>query len=146
MGWARPIFLEKRGGVSFVKNHTHYIGDSVVDGATLDWEHRQCFQDMSDDFIANLTLQDCEKCEEQRMEKNAWRVASQLADRIDGAPVLSDHILASVSERAEDSFFNGEYLSEYMKKSVNNRNDMPGSAHIRKILEFNEKYVKSGEL
>ena len=25
--------------VCFVKNHTHYIGDSVVDGATLDWEH-----------------------------------------------------------------------------------------------------------
>ena len=80
------------------------------------------------------------------MEKNAWRVASQLAERIDGAPVLSDYIHASVSERAEDSFFNGEYLSEYMKKSVNNRNDMPGSAYISKILELNEKHVKSGEL
>lgn len=33
-----------------------------------------------------------------------------------------------------------------MKKSVNNRNDMPGSAYIRKILEFNEKHVESGEL
>ena len=44
-------------------------------------------------------------------------------------------------------FFNGEYLSEYMKKSVNNRNDVPGSAYIRKILEFNaEKHVESGEL
>ena len=102
---------------------------------------------MSEDSIANLTLQDYEKYEEQRMEKNAWRVASQLAERIDGAPVLSDYIHASVSERAEDSFFfNGEYLSEYMKKSVNNRNAMPGSAYIRKILEFNEKHVESGEL
>ena len=33
-----------------------------------------------------------------------------------------------------------------MKKSVNNRGDMPGSAYIRKILEFNEKHVESGEL
>ena len=73
--------------------------------------------------------------------------ASQLAERIDGAPVLSDYIHARVSERAEDSFFfNGEYLSEYMKKSVNNRIDMPGSAYIRKVLEFNEKHVESGEL
>ena len=119
----------------------------MIDGTTLDWEHYKRFQDMSEDSIANLTRQDYEKYEEQRMEKNAWRVASQLAERIDGAPVLSDYIHASVSERAEDSFFfNGEYLSEYMKKSVNNRNDMPGSAYIRKILEFNEKHVESGEL
>ena len=33
-----------------------------------------------------------------------------------------------------------------MKKSVNNRNDMPGSAYIHKILEFIEKHVESGEL
>ena len=102
---------------------------------------------MSEDSIANLTLQDYEKYEEQHKEKNAWRVASQLAERVDGAPVLSDYIHARVSKRAEDSFFfNGEYLSEYMKKSVNNRNDTPGSAYIRKILEFNEKHVESGEL
>ena len=69
----------------------HYIGDSVVDGATLDWEHYERFQDMSEDSIANLTLQDYEKYEEQRMEKNAWRFARQLAQRIDGAPVLSDY-------------------------------------------------------
>ena len=33
---------------------------------------------MSQDSIANLALQDYEKYEEQRMEKNARRVASQL--------------------------------------------------------------------
>ena len=102
---------------------------------------------MSEDSIANLTLQNYEKYEEQRKENNAWRVPSQLAERVDGAPVLSDYIHARVSERAEDSFFfNGEYLSAYMKKSVNNRNNTPGSAYIRKILEFNEKHVESGQL
>ena len=35
------------------------------------------------------------------MEKKAWRVASQLAERIDGARVLSNYIHTSVSERAE---------------------------------------------
>ena len=66
------------------------IGDTVIDGATLDWEHYKRFQDISEDSIANLTLQDYEKYEEQRMEKNAGRVARQLAECIDGAPVLSD--------------------------------------------------------
>ena len=101
---------------------------------------------MSEDAIANLSLQDYEKHEEQRMEKNAWRVASQLTESIDGAPVLSDYIHTSVSECAEDSFFfNGEYLSEYTKKLINQRNEVPGSAYIQKILDFNEKHVESGE-
>ena len=56
MGWARRIFFREKewakrefhdgGGrviVCFVKNHTHFIGDSVVDGATLYWVHRQTF-------------------------------------------------------------------------------------------------------
>ena len=106
-GWAKSEFNDGWGWVivCFVKNHAHYIGDSVVDGATLHWEHYTRFQDMSEDSIANLTLQDYEKYEEQRKEKNAWTVASQLAERIDSAPVLSDYIHASVSERPEDSFF-----------------------------------------
>ena len=54
MGLARPIFFREKGGakrefhdgwgwiiVCFVENHTHFIGDSVVNGATLDWKHRQ---------------------------------------------------------------------------------------------------------
>lgn len=45
------------------------IGDAVIDGATLDWEHYKRFQDMSEDSIANLTLQDYEKYEEQRMKR-----------------------------------------------------------------------------
>ena len=89
----------------------HYIGDSVVDGATLDWEHYERFQDMSEDSIANLTLQDYEKYEEQRMEKNAWRFASQLAQRIDGAPVLSDYrtFTQAFQNVQKTLFFNGEY-------------------------------------
>ena len=80
------------------------------------------------------------------MESGIHGVESRIQECL-GFHYTGWYIHASVSERAEDSsFFNGEYLSEYMKKSVNNRGDMPGSAYIRKILEFNEKHVKSGEL
>jgi hypothetical protein len=46
-----------------------------------------------------MSLQDYEIHEAQRMEKNAWRVANQLAERIDGAPVLSEFIHGCVSEK-----------------------------------------------
>ena len=59
--------------------------------------------------------------------------------------LLSDYIHARVSECAEDSFFfNGEYLSEYMKKSVNKRNDTPGSAYIVKSWNSMKRMSSQG--
>ena len=39
------------------------------------------------------------------MERNAWRVAHDIALRIDDAPVLLDYIRAFVTERDEEAFF-----------------------------------------
>jgi len=36
------------------------IGDSVVDGATIQWEHFKRFQDISKESIENLSLQEYE--------------------------------------------------------------------------------------
>ena len=52
-----------------------------------------------------MTLVDYEKHEDDRMERNAWRVAHYIALRIDDAPVLSDYIRACVTEREENAFF-----------------------------------------
>ena len=40
-----------------------------------------------------------------RLERNAWRVAHDIALRIDDAPVLPDYIKAFVTEREEEAFF-----------------------------------------
>ena len=39
------------------------------------------------------------------MERNAWRVADDIALRIADAPVLSDYIRIFVTEREEEAFF-----------------------------------------
>ena len=93
-------------------------GDAVVDGATIQWEHYKRFNRMSKEQISLLSLQDYEAHEAQRMEKNAWRITNQVAERIDGAPVLSEFIHGIESQRPEDSFFfNDNYLSQYMNKA-----------------------------
>ena len=68
------------------------IGDSVVDGSTIDWERYRKFEGMSKDDIAALGVKEYEKLEKERMEKNAWHVAELLVERIDGAPVHGERI------------------------------------------------------
>ena len=48
------------------------------------------------------------------MEKNAWRVAEEIAEIIDGAPVSGEFIEAQLTPR-EDCifFFNKVYVKEY---------------------------------
>ena len=82
------------------------IGDAIVDGAIIEWEHYKRFDGMSKEEISAMSLQDYESDEAKRMKKNAWRnISNELAERIDGAPVLSEYIHGHVSERTEDSYF-----------------------------------------
>ena len=64
------------------------------------------------------------KCEEERMEKNAWKVAEEVA-RIDDAPVHSEYIKCFVANKTDDGlFFNQEYLKEYFSwHSLYNKNN-----------------------
>jgi hypothetical protein len=45
-----------------------------------------------DDQIKNLSVEGHARNEEIRMGRNAWRVAEEIAERIDGAPVLGEFI------------------------------------------------------
>ena len=65
------------------------IGDSVVDGATLQWEKYPKFHNLTDEQIATMTLNEYEAHETQRMEDNAWFVTKAVQERIDGAPVFN---------------------------------------------------------
>ena len=44
------------------------VGDSIVDGATLQWNKYPKFYNLSDDQIAKLTLQGYDSEEEKRMD------------------------------------------------------------------------------
>ena len=81
------------------------ISDALVDGATLEWEKYRRFEDLSEEEIKQMSLQSYEEYEKKRMEKNAWYVCSQVAERIDDAPVLKEYIKSKVSEPPDELFF-----------------------------------------
>ena len=68
------------------------VDDGIIDGATLQWERYPRFHNLTDDEIANLTIKEFDAHEEERMEMNAWWVAKELPNRIDGAPVFNEYI------------------------------------------------------
>ena len=124
------------------------IGDSVVDGATINWERHKQFEEMTEDKIKSLGVKEFEELEKERMEKNAWFVAGLLVERIDGAPVLSERIKAYLSEKKEDHFFfNRKYLLQFHSATTPKAKDsVPGSAYFSKIMRFYEDHYRSGEL
>ena len=81
------------------------IGDSVVDGATIEWEKYKQFEGVSEEKINQLSVKEFEEMEVKRMEKNAWNGAKLLVDRVDGAPVLRERIKAHLSEDEQGQFF-----------------------------------------
>ena len=80
------------------------IGDRIVDGATIQWETFKKIDGLTDDEIEKLSVSEYDKHEFERMEKNAWIVANEVRNRIDGALVFSEFINAFLSGKEEDSF------------------------------------------
>ena len=68
------------------------IGDALVDGATISWEHTKRFEGMSEDEIQSMSLKEYECYEEMRMQSNAWYVSKIIQERIQDAPVLNEYI------------------------------------------------------
>ena len=62
------------------------------------------------------------------MEKNAWYVCGQVAERIDDAPILKDCIKSKVSEPPEELlFFSSSHLDGYPSASGRNKMEFPGA-------------------
>ena len=123
------------------------ISDALVDGATLEWEKYRRFEDLSEEEIKQMSLQWYEEYEKKRMEKNAWYVCSQVAERIDDALVLKEYIKSKVSEPPDELFFfNSVYLDNYRGASERNKAEVPGAAYFRKIESFVEDHYIRGEL
>ena len=83
------------------------------------------------------------------MERNAWRVAHDIALRIDDAPVLSDYIRAFVTEREEEAFFffqQDPANHDYTKASENSKKHVPGYNYFAKICGYINDHADAGEL
>ena len=124
------------------------IGDSVVDGSTIEREKYKQFEGLSPNEKEALSVKEFEELEKRRMEKNAWHVSKILVERIDGAPVLSERITAYLSEEQDKLFFfNQEYLLQYHAATgQDTKKAVPGAAYFTKILEFFHSHYRIGEL
>lgn len=78
--------------------------------------------------LKTKSLHSYEKYEKERMEKNAWHVCKQVAERIDDAPVLMNYISSRLSESSEELFFfNASELNAYRNASENSKGEIPGA-------------------
>ena len=59
---------------------------------------------MSEEDTEEMSSEEFELYEKNRMERNAWYVTTELTKRIDDAPVLSEYIRAYTSQPKEDLF------------------------------------------
>ena len=100
------------------------IGDALVTGEALKWEYHKRFEGMSREEINALSLHEYEVLEEQRMKKNAWRAAADLAEQVDGEPALNGVISCRVTPNKSEQFlWDHDHLEKYItassKDSVN---------------------------
>ena len=59
---------------------------------------------MTKEEIEALSLQEYEQLVENRMKKNAWRVATELAERVDGEPSPSGLLTCNVTPNERVQF------------------------------------------
>ena len=62
-------------GVNAAERSNAVIGDAIVDGGTVDWQHYMPFDGLTDEVISNLTTEDVDKLKKTATERNAWWVA-----------------------------------------------------------------------
>ena len=67
-------------GQSEAERTNSAITDNIVDGGTLPWENEKRFEGMSEEDIEEMSLEEFELYEKNRMERNAWYVTTELTN------------------------------------------------------------------
>ena len=107
------------------------IGDALVDGGSLKWEYYEQYHDLEEDDLKRMSAKELEDLENDRMKKNAWRVAEEVRLSIHGEPAPNGFLGAIVSENpGEEFFYNKQYLSKYNNTSKSKRHVIPGHAYF----------------
>ena len=86
--------------------------------------------------------------EEERMRKNAWKVDTEVAARIDDTSFHLEYIKCLVSAKPDDGLvFNQDLLKEYSSKSVEQKKkEVPGASYIKEATDVIEAHYQKGEL
>ena len=80
------------------------------------------------------------------MEQNAWCVAKDVTERIQGEPgPAGDFMHSFVTPLREDQFFfNNEQLKQFASTAESKQNDVPGHVYFKKINAFIAQHVHVG--
>ena len=91
-----------------------------------------------------MTTSQLEDIELQRMKFNAFKVADEVAQRIDGG-VAPDGLMKSFTSKDADHLFYWvkRYLMDYVERK--NNDVVPGYKYHSKLEEFSKKHVTIGE-
>ena len=103
---------------------------------------------MTKEEIEALSLQEYEQLEENRMKKNAWRAATELAERVDGEPAPSGFLTCNVTPNERVQFlWDKGYLEKFISnKSETRRLNIPGHGYYSKLDRYCQIHFKRGEL
>lgn len=87
---------------------------------------------MSREEINALSLHEYEVLEKQRMKKNAWRAAANLAEQVDREPTPNGFLSCRVTPNENEQFlWDRDRLEKYISaKSETSKLTLPGSAYI----------------
>eukprot|EP00794_Sanderia_malayensis_P003753 gene3753-4275_t len=122
-----------------------YVGDAICDGGAIDWEYRMPFEGLTEERIANISLDEMEQHEYDRMKYNAFQVCEELTCRIDGAVAPGGFMKAYTSDSAEDLFFkNHKSLKEFISKAGSGK-PCPGQNYFHSLKTFMETHMETGE-
>lgn len=123
-----------------------YVGDAICDGGPLKWEYKQPYEGFSNEQLNEISLDELESSELDRMKYNAFKVCDELRFHIEGAPASGGFMKAYTSQTNEYFYFNNhQHLKKYLAASENAKIALPGSHYFKMVQDFIEKHFDIGE-
>ncbi|CAB4043545.1 Transient receptor potential cation channel subfamily A member 1 [Paramuricea clavata] len=115
-----------------------YVGDAVCDDGSLTWEHKTKSDVLSNLDVSNITTSQFEELELERMKFNAFKVAEEVAERID-CGVAPDGYMKSFASKDADKLFYWDkcYLLGFTERK--NNEVVPGYNYYSKLEAFSKR-------
>ena len=120
------------------------VGEALVDGGPLHWKYYSL-----DDIPKEQRPKDgvmLKKLEKELVEKNAWKVAQTVRERVHMEPGPAGDLMYSEVSKPEQFFYNTQYLQDFHKSGKEKKKSLPGYHYFQKISNFVETHIRRGEL
>jgi len=114
------------------------------------WEHYKLFDLKSQEDVREMSLEEFNTYEDDRMKKNVSATCKDLASRVQDSPGPKgtfDVMSGFTSAPREEMFYtDGEYFQSYIQAPKTKRSNLPGHGYFSKVLNFFDNHFEMGEL